>query len=53
MKLTDEQIIEALAENGHDDEAAALAEKLTAAEGGEESAPSDEMNSKLRAAAGR
>jgi len=49
MKVTDEQIHEALKENGHDELAASLAAKLEP-EGDE--APKD-MNQRIRSAAGR
>ena len=50
MQLTDEQIHEALEENGHKDVAQALAEKLR--EEGDEAPPVD-MNAAIRSAAGR
>jgi len=50
MQLSDEQIHEALKENGHRDVADALAAKL-----GEEDdeAPPKDMNQRIRSAAGR
>lgn len=49
MQLSDEQVLEALKENGHDELAEALAAKLEP-EGDE--APKD-MNARIRSAAGR
>ena len=49
MKVTDEQVLEALEENGHKDVAQALAEKLR--EEGDEAPPN--MNAAIRSAAGR
>ena len=50
MKVTDEQIIEALAENGHRELADALEQKLGDREASDE--PRD-MNTTIRRAAGR
>ena len=49
MKVTDEQIHEALKENGHDELAEALAAKLEEEDGEQ---PKD-MNARIRSAAGR
>ena len=50
MQLSDEQILEALKENGHDELAEALAAKLEP-EGDE--APPVDMNAAIRGATGR
>jgi hypothetical protein len=50
MQLTDEQVLEALEENGHREVAQALADKL---EGREQPEQSTDMNSRIRAATGR
>ena len=49
MQLTDEQVLEALKENGHRDIAEALAAKLEQEDGEQ---PVD-MNQRIRSAAGR
>jgi len=49
MKVTDEQIHQALTENGHRDVADALAAKLET----EADEPPKDMNARIRSAAGR
>jgi hypothetical protein len=49
MKVSDEQLVEGLAENGHPDIAEALAAKLEPE--GDEAPPN--MNQRIRSAAGR